>query len=165
MKKNILQTKYSSGFKLPKHYFDGLENKILAETKLDTIKNSGFKTPGNYFETIETTILSKVAEEQENTKVISMFTKKHLIYVSSIAAAIVLLFNVSNFDNDLNFDDLDSDTVENYIINEDISSLELASLLTSKELNEANFINYDLSGADIENYILDHIDIEDIILE
>lgn len=165
MKKNILDTTSSSGFKIPKNYFNDLEDKIITAAKLNTIKNSGFKTPDNYFESIDDTILSKIAKDKESTKVISIFTKRHLIYMSSVAAAILLLFNLSIFNNGLDFDDLDTATVENYIINEDISSIELASLLTHKELNEATFTTYDLPEAHIENYILDHINIEDIILE
>lgn len=165
MKENKLHTIKKTGFSLPDNYFDGLEDKILSQSKIDDIKEPGFKTPNNYFESLEDSILSKVVSEKETTKVISIFTKRNLMYVSSIAAAILLLFNLSVFENKPNFDSLDSETVENYIINEDITSLEIASLLTSQELIEDNFINYNLSEEHVENYILDNVDIEDIMLE
>lgn len=165
MKKNILHTNKASGFKLPKDYFKGLEDKILAEAKLSDIKNAGFKAPDHYFDSIEDTILNKVSNKKETTKVVSIFTKRNLIYISSIAAAVLLLLNLSIFENEASFDNLDQATVVNYLINEDISSLEIASLLTNEDLKEANFTEYDLSEEHIENYILDHIDIEDLMIE
>ncbi len=137
----------------------------MKQNKLHIIKKTGFSLPNNYFESIEDSILNKVSPEKETTKVISIFTKRNLMYISSIAAAILLLFNLSLFGNKPNFDSLDSATVENYIINEDITSLQIASLLTSQELIEDNFIDYNLSEEHVENYILDHVDIEDIMLE
>lgn len=165
MKKDILHTNKSSGFKLPKNYFNGLEDKILAEAKLSNIKKPVFKTPSNYFESLEETVFNKISKEKETTKVFSIFTKRNLIYISSVAAAILLMFNLSIFENELDFDTLDKTALENYIINEDISSLDIASLLTNEELTEVNFIDYDLPEEHIENYILDHIDIENMMLE
>lgn len=165
MTKNILHINNNSGFKLPKDYFNELEDKILTKAKLSSIKNSGFKTPDNYFASIENTVLSKLTTKKETPKIISIFTKRNLFYASSIAAAIILMLNVSIFDNKLDFDTLDSATVENYIINEDITPIEIASLLTSKELNDAAFIDFDLTQEHIENYILEHVEIEDMLLE
>lgn len=165
MKKNILHTNKESGFKLPKDYFEGLEDKILTQAKLSNIEASGFKTPDSYFESLEDIILNKVTPEKNSSKVISLFSKKRILYISSVAAAILLLFNLSVFDSKPTFDTLDTETVENYIFNENINSYEIASLLTDEDLKEENFIDYNLSNENVENYILDNLDIETIILE
>ena len=54
--------------------------------------------------------------EKENTKVISLFNRKYIIYASSIAAAILLLFNLSVFDKKISWEDIDLESFENYII-------------------------------------------------
>lgn len=157
-----------TGFKTPDNYFDNLEDLILPQAKMSHIEKPGFKTPNQYFETIEDSIIDKLEIENKSVKVISIFSKKNLIYISGVAAAILLLLNLSIFKETTAedpFDSLDSGLVESYIINEDISSLEIASLLPKGELIEENFIDYNISEEHIENYLLDNIDIEDIMLE
>lgn len=164
MKKNKLHNIKETGFRVPKDYFDTLEDTVLSHNKLkERSSESGFKTPDNYFDNLEDTILSKVSEK-EKPKVISIFSKRNLIYASSIAAAILLLFNLSIFEKESGWDNIEAETVENYIINENMGSYEIASLLIGEELNENNFTNIEFSDEALENYFLDHTTIEDLII-
>ena len=163
MQKNRIHNINKTGFNTPKDYFNNLEAEILSDIKLKaTINSSGFKTPKGYFNTLEDDFMSKITDK-EKAKVVSLFNKRNLIYVSSIAAAVLLLFNLSIFNNNVNWSKLDTETVENYMINEDISSYEIASLLSEDDLKEENFINYTLDRENIETYLLNNLDIEDII--
>ncbi|MEP1489605.1 MAG: hypothetical protein ABJK28_14380 [Algibacter sp.] len=165
MKQNKIHNIKETGFKVPKDYFKNLEDVILSDIKLkSTTDDSGFKAPEDYFNTLENKILNKVSEN-DNSKVIPLFSKKNLIYISSIAAAVLLLFNLSIFEKELTWDDLDTNTVENYIINENIGTYDIASLLINEELKEEDFINYSLNDEHLETYLMDNLDIENLIIE
>lgn len=165
MKQNKIHNIDASGFKAPKNYFDNLEDIILSDIKLkETVNGSGYKTPKGYFNNLEDSIIENIAEKSE-TKVISLFNKRNLIYISSIAAAVLILFNISIFEREISFDSLDIETAENYIIDEDISSYEIASLLTDEDLLEDNFVKYNFNEETFETYLLNNIDIDDLIVE
>ena len=164
MQTNKLHNIKETGFKVPKDYFDTLEDTVLRHNKLkEQSSEPGFKTPDNYFETLEDTILSKVSEK-ESPKVISIFSRRNLIYASSIAAAVLLLLNLSIFENESGWEDIEAETVENYIINENMGSYEIASLLIDEELNEDNLTDIEFSDDALENYFLDHTTVEDLII-
>ncbi|MCH7525768.1 MAG: hypothetical protein IIC74_12470 [Bacteroidetes bacterium] len=131
---------------------------------LNNIKNTGFKTPDNYFDAIEDVIINKI-ETKNTTKVIPLFSRRNLIYASSIAAAVLLLFNLSIFDKEITWDSLDTQTVENYIINEGIDSYEIAALLFEDDLTEDLFIQNTITVESLETYILENTSIEDILIE
>ncbi|QCE42210.1 hypothetical protein [Psychroserpens sp. NJDZ02] len=157
MKKENLNTINTSGFKVPKNYFEGLEDAILTQTLLEThTKVSGFKTPENYFDTLDSAILSKI--DKPEPKVFNLFSKKTILSISSAAAAIVLLFNLNLFKTTPTLDALDTVTVENYILDEiEINDLNL--LIGDSELSQTDFITYDL--IEIDDYI-DDIDLNDL---
>jgi len=165
MENNNLNKIKNSGFTAPKDYFKNFEDTIMSHAKLkDSISNSGFEVPDGYFENLEDSIMQKVSE-RDTTKVIPLFTRRNLIYISGVAAAILLFFNLSIFNNDITFDSLDIETVENYIIDEGINSYEIAALLTEEDLLDSDFVENDYSDETIETYILDNLDIEDLIIE
>lgn len=166
MNKNNIHNINETGFKIPKDYFDNLEDAILSEIKLKELSNdSGFKTPKDYFETLEDRIIEKTPIER-TPKVISLFTKRNLVYISGVAAAVLLLFNISLFNNTPTWASLDTEMVEDYMINGDLlDSYEIASLLTTEELNDANFIETNFNENNIETYLINHLDVEDLYVE
>tara|TARA_R110002049_G_scaffold3795_3_gene27537 strand:+ start:72006 stop:72503 length:498 start_codon:yes stop_codon:yes gene_type:complete len=155
----------STGFTVPKDYFKNLEDSILSDIKLNNmVEKPGFKTPNDYFETLEENILNKVSEK-DSTKVITLFNKRNILYISSIAAAVLLLFNLSIFESKSTWDALDADTVENYLINENIGAYEIASTLDDIDFSEENFVNQQVNENILETYLLEHTDIENLIIE
>jgi len=160
MNRNLNKIK-GSGFKAPENYFQGLEDSVLNKIKLKDIETPGFTMPKGYLDTLEDNVLAKVSENKD-TKVINLFSRRNLLYVSSIAASILLLFNLSVFESNrtASFDTLDTATVENYIMNEYINSYDMASLLTDEDIVEEDFIEHSFSDENVENYILNNIDIE-----
>ena len=167
MKPNIDNIK-NPGFKTPDNYFDTVEDKLMnaiqQENNLIQVKESGFKTPSDYFDNLEDVILNKI-DKKNTPKVIALFIKKNILYASSIAAAVLLLFNLSIFDKEVTFDSLDLQTVENYIIDEGFDSYELAALFLEDDFSEADFIEQNITNETLENYLLDNLDIEEIIIE
>lgn len=164
MKTNKLNNISSSGLKAPKDYFENIEDRFMAEIKLsEADNNSGFKAPEGYFDTLENSILNKVSEK-ETTKVISLFNKENLIYISSIAAAILLLFNLSIFETKSNsWDSIDADTVENYILDENVGSYEIASLLLDDDISEDSFLDLEFTDEAMEDYFLENTSAEDLM--
>ncbi|MEJ6791793.1 MAG: hypothetical protein QNK89_03395 [Lacinutrix sp.] len=158
MKNEKLHYIKNSGFKVPQDYFEGLEDSILAEAKLNgLVSDSGFKTPEGYLEDFNVSV-------KKEAKVISIFSRKNMLFVSSIAAAIVLFFSLNIFDNSpLSINDLDTTTVDNYILDETEIG-DLVSLFQDNELSETQFIDYTLSDETLDSY-LEVIDVSDLYLE
>lgn len=158
----------SAGFKTPNDYFESFDDKIFSklstESQLDSIKEAGFKVPDTYFESFNDTVFEKNLGEKK-AQVIQLFSKRNLIYVSSIAAAILLLFNLSIFEIKPTFDNLETVAVENYIIDENINSYEIAALLTDEHIEENIIIDYSINEDNIEEYLLNNADIEALMIE
>src|SRR5690606_4754861 len=165
MDRNLKNIK-ASGFKTPENYFEGVEDSVLNQIHLKSIEGSGFKIPEGYLDTLDDTIIAK-ASKNNDSKVINLFSRKNLLCMSSVAAAVLLLFNLSIFESKrvASFDTLDTATLENYILSEYIDSYEISSLMNNEEINEEAFIDYDFSDEHMEDYILNNIDIEGLFLE
>lgn len=163
MKHNKLHSKKETGFKVPKDYFENFEASIVRQASLKSkATDTGFTVPKDYFKHIENDILAKVNQE-ETVKVIPLFNKRNIIYISSLAAAILLLFNLSIINTPFNYDSLDTETVDTFILN-NFEADEIASLFSSSELSETNFIDYNLNDETLD-YYLESLDETELILE
>ena len=159
----------TTGFKVPKDYFQNLEGNIMDTFKLDKtlkgINTSGYKTPKDYFDTLEDVVLTNIKDEK-NPKVISLFSKQRLVYISGVAAAVLIMFSVFwNNTTETSLETIDDELVENYFIDQGINTYEIASLLT-----DDNDINLDIELFDesfnddsLENYLLENVELEDFI--
>lgn len=166
MKPNKLDTIKTSGFKTPKDYFSQVEEQILSEVKLiDKADHSGFEVPELYFESLEQKILNQISSEND-TKIVSLFSWKKVLYTTAVAATLILMFNIFfNTSEKVSFENIEIASIENYLEQEDYTTYELASLLTEEELSKDNFIENEISEDSLEDYLLDTIEIEDLILE
>lgn len=146
--KNLHNIK-ETGFKVPQDYLEAFENTILNEVKLKSIvSQSGLKAPKGYLDDFNFSV-------KEETKVISIFNKKNIIFVSSIAAAIILFFSLNIFNTSTTtLDDIDTASVDDYILNETEIS-ELTTLFQDSDLSEAQFIDYTLSDEALDSFIED----------
>jgi len=151
-----------SGFKVPENYFENLEASILSHVNLkEKATDAGFTVPKDYFSKVEDTILTKVTKK-EPVKIIPLINKKTIFYISSVAAAILLLFNLNIFNNKVTYDALAYDTVENYVLNEDIATEELATLFNEVDFSEEGFEAISFSDEAIQDYINDNIELNDL---
>ena len=64
-----------------------------------------------------------------------------------------------------NINDLDVELVENYMLEEDLDTYELASLLTEEEITTINtdIFTETYDDAILEDYLLENADLEDIM--
>lgn len=164
-----------SGFKMPEGYNATLEDKLFKVVKrLDNDKattplpdTSGFKLPETYLDTLEDTISNTIATPKA-TKIVTLFSKKTLLYVSSIAAAILLVFNLGILNTKATsptFVGLETATVETYILDENISAYEIAALLSDDQIENTANIPLGINKEQLETYLLETDDIDDLLLE
>lgn len=166
MNTNKLHNIKETGFKVPKDYFGSLEDVILTDLKLkEMAPETGYKVPENYFESLEHKITNAIVPEKE-VKVIKLFTWRKAAYVSAVAASLILMFNIFfNNTNNVTIENIETASIENYILNEDLESSEIASLFTDEDLSDVQLINDGYSSETLENYIFDNLEIEDIIIK
>lgn len=166
--KNLNHIK-SSGFKVPDQYFQSLDDVILSNVSEDNISgkfsSSGFEVPEGYFESLDSKILSSI-EDKDHSKVISIFSWKKAAYISGIAASLIIAFNLF-FNNSINvsFDTLETASIQNYLINEDLNAYDLAPYLSTNELESDSFVDNKMNTSDIEEYLLQNSDVEHLILD
>jgi len=157
MKEKHLHNIKNTGFKTPNNYFEELEESILIETKLKSIaKNTGFKTPKEYFGTFETSAI-------KGSKVIPLYKRKVITYISSIAAAALLIFSFIIFNKTNGIDSLDTASIDNYIL-EEVESSDIVSLFLENELTENQFIDYDFNDKAIDTF-LENEDVNNLMIE
>ncbi len=155
---NTNKAPIKTGFKTPKNYFNTFESNVFEQINLET--KTGYTVPENYFDSLEDEVLKEIFSDK--TKVISLIKRKQLIYISTIAAALVFsLFILKPSDlQKTTFENIEYTVLEDYLSIEkiDISANELAELynINSNDLDGISFSNID------ENNILEYLSDETI---
>ncbi|MFC4721268.1 hypothetical protein ACFO5O_02960 [Geojedonia litorea] len=169
MKKKDLHNIKPSGFKMPDNYLESFDERIFKKLEtpnsISNIIETGFKVPDNYFEALDDQLTSKLSAKNK-TKVVSLISWKNALYVSGIAASIVLmvaLFNPNSYQP--TFGDLEITNIEDYIADEDFTNEDLASLFAEDNLTLNAFMDSNLEDSNIEDYLLNNSSLEDLIEE
>ncbi|WP_298311688.1 hypothetical protein [uncultured Aquimarina sp.] len=172
---SLLSDTRSSGLNVPDNYFDTFENQLMeklnseekeASILVDRIK-TGLTTPERYFENVEEKILQKTITAHKETKVVSLFSRKNILYVSGIAAMIAIIISISiHKENDsFNFDNIDVADIQEYFEegNAEFSDAEIAELLDDETNLTDAFGNTELSEEELEDYLSDEELTDEII--
>lgn len=134
----------------------------MSEFDLNKAKiKTGFSIPENYFEQFEIKMQEKLFHEKE-TKVVSIFHKKS-VWISSIAAVLVLCVAIPSYFNSTTTAKLESTTIENYLsyqtnftnydIIENLSNKDIIELENSFAMNDDGVENYLLETQNLEYYL------------
>jgi len=156
----------NSGFKVPKDYFESLEDQVLskikAEQSLGQAKQPGFTLPDDYMSSLEDKVFNTINEQDR--KVISLFTRRNVLYISGIAAAIVILFGIFMKGGSVEFE-MDAEMAETYLMEQDLSTYELAALLTEEDITslDEDIMSEAFTDNEMEDYLLENVNLEDII--
>ena len=107
---------YKEGFDLPNDYFKEFENRLFDRINIEYLpKDSGFSTPKKYFDELDNRISHRVNQTNNTTKVISIVSRKTILYAASIAAIAILIFSITNNKNEvLIFDDIEFSSIKTY---------------------------------------------------
>ncbi|MDY8137244.1 hypothetical protein [Aquimarina sp. 2201CG5-10] len=171
MKKNNLHTN-KSGFKVPDNYFEDFEKNILAslptqnESHLSDNKNTGFKVPDDYFAKFDDNLSKKIDAEKSSGKVISIFSKRNILYFSSIAAMIAIILTVyTSKDKEFDFNKIDVADIQSYFDegNVELSDNEIASLLDEDISFAETFNDQSIDEEELIEYLSNEEIDEDII--
>ncbi|MHA7057613.1 hypothetical protein ACWGOQ_0010370 [Aquimarina sp. M1] len=173
---SLLPDKVSLGLKEPDGYFDAFENRLMKKLNVEDNQNSfnisdnintGFAVPEKYFENVEEAILQKKVNPNQDTKVISLFSQKNVIYLSGIAAmiAIIISISINNKNHSFSFDTIDIADIQEYFEegNVDLTNAELASLLTEETSLLNTFGEQEISNEELEFYLYNEEIAEEII--
>ena len=160
---------HKEGFDLPIDYFKEFENRLFDRSNIESLpKDSGFTTPKKYFDELDNRISHRVNQTNNTTKVISIVSRKTILYAASIAAIAILIFSITNNKNEvLIFDDIEFSSIKTYIEegNIEIENNDLSLLFTEEDLDnitlEENFISEEI----LKEYLLDHINDSSILIE
>jgi low affinity Fe/Cu permease len=168
MKNKTLHQIKSSGFKVPDGYLESVDDLFLNTLKdrhpLEGYQNSGFKVPDQYFEHFDEKIIKAISSEKE-VKVIPLMSWKKVVYVTGIAASIILMVSLfNNYNSTPTFGDLETASIQDYIVDEDFTNEDIASLL-SDDLTLDNFMDSNLINSKLEDYILNNTSVEDYLIE
>ncbi len=147
----------NSPFKVPKDYFKSFDANFFIEQELkNKVQKTGFKTPDGYLNDFNVSIpkTSKVTNLRK-------LNKKYSIYISGIAAALILLFMfiIPKKDNE----EVSLEILEDYLLSEVDQSDLLSNILTLDELNDLYILN--VSSSEIENYLLQNASIETLLID
>jgi len=174
MKKNKLATHFKPGFKVPNHYFEDFEAKMMRaisheESALEQYKEkSGFTIPENYFDGLEDQVLAKVERPETRGMIISLFRKKKFYAAAGIAAVFIgIISTLLLKPNPVN--SLDSENIsvlEEYIYGENIE-LNFNEITTF--IYEEGYVLDDLNTSGLSDeavfdYINEHVEDPALIL-
>ena len=115
---------------------------------------SGFKVPENYFEQFEAKMMAQIPVEKE-TKVVSLFYRKQ-VWISSIAAVLLLAIAIPIYFNIAKENNLDAGTIEVYLSQQQgIGITELSKHLTDEDIAELeNNLSLNEANSDaVEDYL------------
>ncbi len=151
---------HKSGFKIPKNYIEEVQKLIIAEKQFSSIPNtSGFFVPNAYFKTTKNKISSRVIN---STPKIVRFPKRKIIAITSIAATIALFFLLQTTFKTEPYNTLNIANIETYLLEEELSNEELATLFLDIELNTENNYNTTIDDTELNNYINNHFDLDQL---
>ncbi|RMA64659.1 hypothetical protein [Ulvibacter antarcticus] len=158
------------GFKVPDSYFESFEERLLKRLASKKLPNeTGFKVPDDYFINLEDKVMARYKASEETQKVIPLFRRKNLAYISAVAASIIIILSVvlTNSDATATFSSIDPNSIEMYIIdgNLELDSDEVMALLSNESINELENAEAYFSEENIENYLLDSLDDTNILIE
>ena len=115
---------------------------------------SGFKVPENYFEQFEAKMMAQIPVEKE-TKVVSLFHRKQ-VWISSIAAVLLLAIAIPVYFNMAKENNLDAGTIEVYLSQQQgIGITELSKHLTDEDIAELenNLSLNEVNSDAVEDYL------------
>ena len=127
---------------------------------------TGFKIPANYFEQFEAKMMAQISLEKE-MKIVSIFQNKQL-WISSIAAAVLLAIGIPVYFTMANETKLDATTIENYLATQkSVGMIELTKHLTDDDIEELEVsLGVTIANTDgIENYLSETENLDYILNE
>jgi len=160
MKKEFPNIK-SPGFKVPENYFETLEEQLLDKIALQEAasRQNPFQVPSGYFEDNAENAFAKAVKPQQAVKVIPLYKKEIFRYAVAVAAVVLLVVSVFQFQNLKPFTTDESFTYSTLIESNfiDLSIIDFEYLLTDEMLDDEMILS-SLNKDEIEDYLMHDLD-------
>lgn len=177
MKNSKLPYQKKPGFKIPDHYFQDFEDRLLQAVQqeiflpdaIETYSGKpGFSMPEEYLNKLEDRILDKVNKEQ--SKVIPLFSAKKLFYAAAVAAVFIGIISTLFFRGDTTvytMESIELSALENYIEEGyfDLDFNELSAIMTEEGYSFGNYNTNEFSDEAVYNYINENIEDPELLFE
>ena len=133
--------------------------KLGNEPKITT----GFTTPDGYFDTFSEKVLAQLPKQE--TKVISIFSSKKVWYFAA-AAILILMLSIPLFTKySTQQEEIDTETLENYIAYQsNISEEEIVNLLEQDDLDKMK-LDFNIDDATIEDALKSNSNLEQYLID
>ncbi|RIV68376.1 hypothetical protein [Flagellimonas aequoris] len=158
-----------NSFNTPEGYFESFNERLMARIQEEATdeassiipKTDGFGVPESYFDDVVPKVLSRTTEEKG--KVIQLKSYRKIYYGAAAVAAVFLLifgFNWKSEPSPVTFDDLANTEIDAYFDNNriDMSSYELAEMVSFENVQLNDMLEDDLSGEVILEYLDENVD-------
>ena len=124
---------------------------------------SGFTTPDGYFDTFSEKVLAQLPKQE--TKVISIFSSKKVWYFA-VAAILILMLSIPLFTKySTQQEEIDTETLENYIAYQsNISEEEIVNLLEQDDLDKMK-LDFNIDDATIEDALKSNSNLEQYLID
>ena len=124
---------------------------------------SGFTTPDGYFDTFSEKVLAQLPKQE--TKVISIFSSKKVWYFAA-AAVLILMLSIPLFTKySTQQEEIDTETLENYIAYQsNISEEEIVNLLEQDDLDKMK-LDFNIDDATIEDALKSNSNLEQYLID
>lgn len=162
------EKKHNTGLNVPDGYFDNFEDRMMLKVMEESLpKSNGFKVPEGYFEQFE--VSAQLTNElTPQPAVISIFRKKTLLYISGVAASLLLIISLINTkDDNLSMDSLSAESVEAYINGDiaDIDTYDVMAMLNEEDLESISLSSEIVSEENLEAYLIENLDETSLLIE
>lgn len=161
--------KPTHGFEVPPGYFDKIGDRM--DSLMDEARfpeGTGYSTPDSYFDQLEDRVLEAWKKEERSEKVISLYKRRSVQWISGIAAAIlisVMVINPQQADINSNLNTLTSSDMEEYLIQQmEWDVYDLGMLIGTEEANELPDSEI-FSTDELENYLIEQLDDNTLLIE
>jgi cell division protein FtsL len=124
---------------------------------------SGFTTPDGYFDTFSEKVLAQLPKQE--SKVISIFSSKKVWYFTA-AAVLILMLSIPLFTKySTQQEEIDTETLENYIAYQsNISEEEIVNLLEQDDLDKMK-LDFNIDDATIEDALKSNSNLEQYLID
>jgi cell division protein FtsL len=124
---------------------------------------SGFTTPDGYFDTFSEKVLTQLPKQEP--KVISIFSSKKVWYFTA-AAVLILMLSIPLFTKySTQQEEIDTETLENYIAYQsNISEEEIVNLLEQDDLDKMK-LDFNIDDATIEDALKSNSNLEQYLID
>lgn len=170
------KNKYTTGFKIPEAYFEAFDVRMFEKLKEEELpKDSGFAVPDHYFDELEEKIVQSTTTS--NWKVlrnekpkINVPNRSAILYtLTGIAAAVVVVLSLYPFGSNTSysFEDLNETIVSAYIQDGelDLTAEDLAMYLQDEDFDALVVPSETISEENLSDYLLNNLDDTTLLIE